>query len=320
MGSVADREDRRQGALLIAGPTASGKSALALDLARRIGGVVVNVDSMQVYRDLRILTARPSLADEAAVPHALYGTIDGAENFSVGRYLEAARPVLQAAWQAGQVPILTGGTGLYFKALTEGLSEIPHVPEPVRAQARTACEGVATADLHARLDPASRTLIRPTDRMRVMRALEVFTATGQPLSVFHSARTLALLADRPLTCLFLAPERTRLRQAIDARFESMVRDGALDEVALLAARHLDPMLPVMRAHGAPALMAYLAGKMTLPDAIARGQADTRAYVKRQFTWFRNQMPGWRWLDDSVDRAVLAGEIARMFDRVATDGA
>jgi tRNA dimethylallyltransferase len=310
----------RQGALLIAGPTASGKSALALALARRIGGVVINVDSMQVYRDLRILTARPSPADEAAAPHALYGVIDGAENFSVGRFLEAVRPLLHAARQAGEVPILTGGTGLYFKALEQGLSQIPPVPEAVRDDVRARCEGLTTADLHARLDQDSRLLIRPTDRMRVMRALEVFAATGQPVSAFHARREGELLADHALTRLFLVPERGRLKQAIDARFEAMVQEGAIDEAAALAARRLDPMLPVMRAHGAPALMAHLRGEMSLKQAIARGQADTRAYVKRQFTWFRNQMSGWRWIDDSVDRGSLADDIAGMFGPKTRDSA
>jgi tRNA dimethylallyltransferase len=299
-------------AVLIAGPTASGKSAFALALAKATGGVVINTDSMQVYRDLRVLTARPSDEEVAQAPHALYGVIDGAENFSAARYQALAAAAIREAQTHGRLPILTGGTGLYFKALEEGLSDIPPVPDAVREAVRATCEGVPTAALHARLaahlpDEAAR--LRASDRLRVMRALEVLAATGKGVSQFHGARAPGPLAGAPLARLFLAPERAALHAAIDRRFVGMIAAGALDEVRALAARGLSPLLPIMRAHGAPALMAHLKGEMTLEAAILRGQADTRSYVKRQFTWFRHQMPGWRWLEDEAARTAALAQLA-----------
>ncbi|MFN3689024.1 tRNA (adenosine(37)-N6)-dimethylallyltransferase MiaA [Salinarimonas sp.] len=285
-------------AVLIAGPTASGKSALALSLAERVGGVVIDADSMQVYRDLRVLTARPSPEEEARVPHDLYGFVDGAENYSVARYVEDARAAIARARETGRLPILCGGTGLYFKALTHGLSDIPPVPEAVRARVRAACEGIETPALHARLaaqDPLAAARLRPSDRLRVMRALEVFAATGRSLLSFHGERVPGPLADAPLVRLFLAPARESVRARIDARFLAMMEAGALDEVRALAARGLDPMLPVMRAHGVPGLIAHLEGRATIEEAIARGQADTRAYAKRQATFFRNTLPEFPWI-------------------------
>ena len=280
------------GAVLIAGPTASGKSALAIRLAEATGGIVVNADSMQVYRDLRILTARPDPAEEARVPHRLFGFVDGAVNYSAGHYLRDAAAAL-AAIGTVRLAIFAGGTGLYFKALTEGLSQIPAVPDAVRERVRRDSEGVATPDLHRRLaarDPETAARLLPSDRQRVQRALEVLAASGQPLVAFHGEREPGPLAGRPLTKLFLSPDRDVLRARIDARFEAMMAAGALAEVAALAARGLDPMLPVMRAHGVPGLIAHLAGDLSLKGAIAKGQADTRAYAKRQFTFFRHQVP------------------------------
>lgn len=307
----------RYDAVLIAGPTASGKSAYAIEIARLTGGAIVNADSMQVYRDLRVLTARPDPVEEASAPHRLYGFVDGAENFSVGRYAAAASLEIAALWQAATIPILTGGTGLYFQALEQGLSRIPPLPQPVRERVRAACEGVGTAELHARLaerDPAGAATLRPSDRLRVMRALEVFEATGRSLSSFHGERDPGILAGKRLLKLFLAPDRASLHDRINRRFEAMIGSGALDETRALAARGLDPLLPVMRAHGAPALMAHLRGEMGLNEAVQRGQADTRAYVKRQFTWFRNQMQGWTWLDSEAQRqdalVLLSGQEAR----------
>ncbi len=286
-------------ALLIAGPTASGKSALALDVARRRNGVVINADSMQVYRDLRILTARPTKEEEAAAPHRLYGHVDGAVNHSVARWLADATAVLSEVEAEGRLPIFCGGTGLYFKALTDGLSDIPAVPDDVRAAVRAACEGRETPELHARLaacDPASAARLRPSDRLRVMRALEVHAATGRSIAAFWDTRAPGPLSGDGVEKVFLAPDRAEIRARIDARFLAMMEAGTLDEVAALAARRLDPMLPVMRAHGVPGLIAALEGRMSLAEAIAKGQADTRAYAKRQVTWFRNSMPGWRWVE------------------------
>ncbi|MER2268003.1 tRNA (adenosine(37)-N6)-dimethylallyltransferase MiaA [Methylobacterium oxalidis] len=285
-------------AILIAGPTASGKSALATALALRHGGVVVNTDSMQVYRDLRVLTARPSPEEEARVEHRLYGHVDGAVNHSAGHFARDAERLV--AGLGGRLPVFVGGTGLYFRALEEGLSDLPPVPEAVRAAVRAEAEGRPTEALHADLaerDPEGAAGLRPSDRARVLRALEIHAATGRPLASFHGSRVPGPLAGRALRKIFLAPDREILRARIDARFRAMMAAGALDEVARLRERGLDPLLPIMRAHGVPGLLAHLNGDVTLEEAILRGQADTRRYAKRQFTWFRHQMGGdWAWTD------------------------
>jgi len=283
------------GAVLIAGPTASGKSALAIEIARRTGGTVVNADSMQVYADLRVLSARPSAAEEAMVPHRLYGHVDGAVNYSAMRYAADVTTLLAELRESGSLPILVGGTGLYFKAVTEGFSAMPPVPEDVRAAFRSHAEGRETAALHAELaacDPAMAERLRPSDRMRIMRALEVFRATGRSLASFQGEREPGPLGHVPTLRLFVHPEREAVRERIDRRFEVMMGEGALDEVARLRLRGLDPLLPIMRAHGVPGLIAHLDGEISLDEAIRRGQADTRAYAKRQVTWFRHQMEGW----------------------------
>jgi tRNA dimethylallyltransferase len=286
------------GAVLIAGPTASGKSALGIKLAQGLDGVVINADSMQVYRDLRVITARPAPAEEAEAPHRLYGHVDAAVNFSVGRYVADATQVLQEI-KGRKLPIFVGGTGLYFKALAEGLSDMPPVPEEIREQVRRDSEGLETPELHRLLserDPETARTLRPSDRLRVQRALEIFAATGQPLVSFHGARQPGPFAAIPVIKLFLAPDRNELRRRIDARFLAMMDQGALDEVRALGERNLDPMLPAMRAHGVPGLLAHLRGEIPLDEAIAKGQGDTRRYAKRQFTWFRHQLPDWQWVE------------------------
>jgi tRNA dimethylallyltransferase len=286
------------GAVLIAGPTASGKSALGIKLAQRLDGLVINADSMQVYRDLRVITARPTPAEEAETPHRLYGHVDADVNFSVGRYVADATQILQEI-KGRKLPIFVGGTGLYFKALTEGLSDMPPVPEEVREQVRRDSEGLETSELHRLLserDPETARTLRPSDRLRVQRALEIFAATGQPLVSFHGARQPGPLADVPVIKLFLEPDRDELRRRIDARFLRMIEQGALDEVKALGERNLDPMLPAMRAHGVPGLLAHSRGEISLNEAITKGQGDTRRYAKRQFTWFRHQLPDWQWVE------------------------
>jgi len=284
-------------ALLIAGPTASGKSALAVTLAERHGGVIVNADSMQVYRDLRIITARPSLEDEARVPHRLYGHVDAAENYSVGRWCADVREVLAEIHKAGRLPIIVGGTGLYFKALTQGLSAVPPTPPEIRAAVRARCDAEGAAALHAELarrDPAMAAKLRPADSMRIARALEVLEATGRSLADWHRDGMPAILGPDAALKFFLAVDRVELRRRIDARFDAMLAAGALEEVRALAARGLDPMLPAMKAHGVPWLRRYVTGDISLPEAAEGGKQDTRRYTKRQFTWFRHQMPGWTW--------------------------
>jgi tRNA dimethylallyltransferase len=297
-------------ALLIAGPTASGKSAVALELARLFDATIVNADSMQVYRDLRILTARPNEAEEKLARHALFGVVDGAVNHSVGLWLSDARIAAERAFSESRPAIFVGGTGLYFRALTQGLSDIPAVPPSIRERTRAEAEGLPTPELHARLaakDPQTAARLRPSDRQRVLRALEVFAATGLSLVALQGARGAPFLGEGEWTGLFLAPDRAALNQTIDARFDAMIAAGALDEAATLAVRRLDPALPVMRAHGVPHLIHHLAGRLTLEEAADRGKLDTRQYAKRQFTWARHQMAGFEWVAPAV--AAKTGESA-----------
>ena len=295
-------------AILIAGPTASGKSALAMRLAERRGGVVINADSMAVYRDLAILTGRPDAADLARVPHRLYGHRDAAEPHSVGIWLEEAAAELRRAWAMGALPVVVGGTGLYFKALTEGLSDIPAVPESVRAAVRAEAAGLAPEALHARLrarDPLTAAGLRASDPQRVIRALEVLAATGRPLAAFQASRAAPVLPLSRVQAIALAPERASLRAAIDARFDRMMASGALAEVARLRDRGLDPALPAMRALGVPPLLAHLAGDLSLAEAVARSKAETRAYAKRQETFARHQLAGFARAAPEAAAALLA---------------
>jgi tRNA dimethylallyltransferase len=281
-------------AVLIAGPTASGKSALALALAERIGGTIVNADSMQVYCDLRVVTARPTPAEEARVPHRLYGHVDAAANYSVGQYLADARAALDDCRRNGRTAIFVGGTGLYFKALTAGLAAVPPIPPEIRDNVRARLAEHGAPALHAeltRLDPAAAARLSPNDRTRVARALEVVEATGRPLADWQAHGLPALIgADAPR--VFISPDRAALYAGIDARFSTMIAAGALDEVRLLAARRLDPLLPAMKAHGVPWLIRHLGGEITLEKAAHHARLDTRHYAKRQFTWFRHQLGDW----------------------------
>ena len=277
-------------ALLIAGPTASGKSALAISLARKLGGAVINADSMQVYADLHVLSARPAPAEMASAPHLLFGHVEGAVNYSVGRWLEDAAAAIASVRAQGLLPVITGGTGLYFKALTQGLSEIPAVPAEIRAQVRAEAEGATPPELHAKLaalDPIMAAKLRLSDPQRILRALEILAATGQSLASFQGARSAPLLADA--AGIFLAADRAELGARINRRFDAMVAGGALEEVRALMQRGLDPALPVMRAHGVPALAAHVRGELPLEAACEIGRADTRAYARRQYTFARNQL-------------------------------
>jgi tRNA dimethylallyltransferase len=298
---------KRPSAILVAGPTASGKSALALRLALATGGVLINADSMQVYDDLRILTARPSVVDEAKAPHRLFGHVDGAENYSVARWLEAARLALDVARRADQMPIFVGGTGFYFKALTQGLSGIPGVPSEVRTAVRARGAEASSADLHAELaarDPVMAARLRPSDPQRILRALEVLEATGQSLAAFQGARTAPLLDIANTRAIFLNPARDALKQRINARFDAMIEAGALTEAEALRRRNLDRSLPLMRAHGLRHLIAHLKGEIPLSEASELAKRDTRTYARRQFTFARHQLPGFVWADE-VEAAALA---------------
>ncbi|TCK23290.1 tRNA dimethylallyltransferase [Ancylobacter aquaticus] len=284
----------RPRAVLIAGPTASGKSALALALAERTGGVVINADSMQVYRDLRVLSARPTREEEARAPHRLYGHVDGGEDYSVAHWLEDARAALAEAEREGRLPIFTGGTGLYFKALTQGLSPIPAIPADIRERVRGL--GLDAPALHARLgevDPETAARLRPSDTQRLMRALEVFEATGRPLARWQETPPEApVLAPETSVRLFLATDRTALRARIAERFHAMMGEGALEEARALLARELPADRTLLKAHGMPWFARHLAGEIPLDDAIEGAILDTRHYAKRQDTWFRHQLAGW----------------------------
>ncbi len=281
--------------MLIAGPTASGKSALALTLAEQFGGTIVNADSMQVYRDLRIITARPPPEEEARVPHMLYGHVDAAENYSTGRWLKEVAVVLEDIHAARRLPILVGGTGLYFSALTKGLAAVPPIPPDIREEVRgrLAREGVAPlrAELE-RLDPKTAARLRINDRSRISRALEVVKATGRSITDWHKEGMPPVLDSKKTAKVFLSVDRKQLVDRIEARFDAMLAAGALDEVRGLAARKLDPTLPAMKAHGVPWLIRHLKGELGVDQAAAGGKMDTRRYAKRQVTWFRNQLPDW----------------------------
>jgi tRNA dimethylallyltransferase len=293
---MTDRAAKR--AVLIAGPTASGKSALALTLAEALGGTIINADAMQVYRDLRILTARPSPAEEARVPHLLYGHVDAAEDYSVGRWCVDASAALPVVKRGGRLPILTGGTGLYFKALTHGLAAVPPIPAQIRAAVRARLEREGIAALYAELserDGATARRLMPGDRARITRALEVVLATGRSLTDWHREGMTPALDPQLAVKVFLDVDRGELYRRINARFDAMLQAGALDEVRAMASRRLDPALPAMKAHGVPWLIRHINGEIDLAAAVEAAKRDTRRYTKRQATWFRHQLPDWTWI-------------------------
>jgi tRNA dimethylallyltransferase len=300
--------------ILIAGPTASGKSALALALAEKLGGTIINADSMQVYRDLRIITARPTPEEEARVPHRLYGHVDAAENFSVGRWCAEAADVLAATQREARVAIVVGGTGLYFSALTQGLAAVPPIPAQIRNEVRGRLASDGVEALHAELtrrDPTAAARLMPGDRARVTRALEVVLATGRSLLLWHEANMPAPVDAALAAKVFLMPDRDELLRRIDARFDAMMAAGALDEVRALAERDLDPNLPAMKAHGVPWLIRHRNGEIALAEAIEGGKRDTRQYTKRQATWFRNQLPDFVWVEPERTLAAVEGQLSAL---------
>jgi tRNA dimethylallyltransferase len=285
----------RKRAALIAGPTASGKSGVALDLAERHGGIVINADSMQVYRELAILTARPTPKDEARAPHALYGHVAAREGYSVARWIEDVRRALREAEARGLRPIIVGGTGLYFKALLEGLSPIPPVPAEVRTYWRAQAERLGAAGVHlvlAQRDPEMAGRLDPADTQRITRALEVLEATGRSLAVWQRAAGEPVLAAAETDRYVVHIDRGELYARCDRRLDAMLRAGALEEVAGLLRLDLDPALPVMRALGVQALAEFLTGRRNLDEAVAAAKAQTRQYAKRQLTWLKRNMITW----------------------------
>lgn len=288
-------------ALFIAGPTASGKSAFALKAAECRNGVIINADSMQVYRDLPVLTACPSADEQARVPHRLYGFLDGSEVCSAAFWAETAMDEIESAWSVGKLPILVGGTGMYFKVLLDGIAKVPDIPDEIRSAVRRECEQDGSKALHRQLqdiDSEAAARLAPGDSQRVSRAVEVFRATGIALSTWQKDTPPGPMAefDRAgaVDKTVIIPERRDLYQRCDLRFDYMLTAGAIAEVEALLARQLSPDLPIMRALGVPALTAYLGGTISLDAAAAEAKMQTRRFAKRQLTWLRNQFS--RWID------------------------
>lgn len=282
-------------AVLIAGPTASGKSDAALALAQRLGGVIINADSMQVYREAPILTAQPSAADKARAPHLMYGHVGAREVYSVGRWRDDAIAAL--ATLDGRTPIFVGGTGMYFMALTDGLAAIPAIPPEVRDAARALLEEIGVEELHARLaarDPLTASKLRPSDPQRTLRAWEVLQATGRPLAAWQDAPTQPVLKDRKIAAFVLDPPRPILRARIAARFAAMVEAGGLAEAVALCG--LDPALPAAKLLGLAPLQALAAGTLSKDQALEAAITGTRQFAKRQMTWFRHRMSHYSWFD------------------------
>jgi tRNA dimethylallyltransferase len=291
--------------VIIAGPTASGKSALALAFADQIGGMIINADALQCYRDLAILTARPDAEAQARAPHRLYGFLNAAERGSVGSWRALALAEIAAAVASGSVPIVVGGTGLYLHALQYGLAPFPDIPDAIRREAATlhrALGGAVFRERLAALDPVTAVRLPAGDTQRLVRAYAVARATGMPIGAWHD-RTRCATSYRFVTIL-LMPARDRLYAACNARFIAMLERGALAEAAALAARGLDPSLPAMKAVGLPELLSHLRGEMTLADATAAAQEATRRYAKRQMTWFRHRLHPDLVLDEQYSESLL----------------
>ncbi|MDT9597808.1 tRNA (adenosine(37)-N6)-dimethylallyltransferase MiaA [Sphingosinicella rhizophila] len=294
---------------LIAGPTASGKSALALALAERADGVIINADSAQVYRDLNTLSARPGREDESRAPHRLYGYRDGAEPCSAAAWAEDAKAEIGAAHDSGKLPILAGGTGLYLRTLLDGIAPIPEIDPEVRARVRALPVAQSFAAL-ASEDPAAAERIRPNDAVRIARALEVVRATGRPIAVWHEERTGGISENIDLAPLILLPPRDWLYERCDRRFENMFQEQGIEEVSSLLKRELHPLVPVMRAIGVPEIAGYLAGKLSREQALEAGRTATRRYAKRQYTWFSRQPPAdWPRREKPVDCEPLNDALA-----------
>lgn len=287
--------------LILTGPTASGKSALALAVAGGYRGAVINADSQQVYKDLQVLSARPPTRDTALVPHHLYGHIDGATNYSTGDWLREITHVLEACWAQGVLPIVTGGTGLYIKALMHGMAEMPAAPMELRQRGHALLEQIglpAFAETLLKRDPLLEGTIDTQNPQRLMRAWEMLELTGRSIRIWQKNTALPF-PQATMLAYALMPMRPTLYKSIDDRVHDMVRDGALDEVKQLAGRGLSPHLPVMKGQGVREFAAYLAGDLSRQDAITDTQTNTRRYAKRQLTWLRNQIEEITWLSPEI---------------------
>ena len=302
---------------LIAGATASGKSALALALAEQQRGLIINADSAQVYRDLRIVSARPSREEEACAPHRLYGYRDGASACSAADWANDAKAAIRDAQQQGRLPILVGGTGLYIRTLLEGIAPIPPIDPDIRAEVRA----LPVADAHALLvreDPAAAERLRPSDTTRVARALEVVRSTGRPLGEWQKEKVGGIAGDVRLIPLILLPPRDWLYARCDRRFETMMSEEGLAEVEALLERRLDPAVPVMRAIGVPEIARFLSGELSREQALDAGRIATRQYAKRQYTWFSRQPPAaWPRFTEPLDCEGLANALAGLEEQIGS---
>ena len=299
-----------ESAILIAGPTASGKSRLALELARSLNGIIINADSMQVYRELRVLTARPDSQQEALAPHRLYGIISACTQFSVRRWLDLAIAEIDIARRTGQVPIIVGGTGLYLQALTEGIAVIPDIPQDIRRRTRALMADGGAAGVYDALklkDPVMAERLNSKDSQRLVRALEVIDGTGISLAEWHARLDTTSVLPGSWRGFILSWPRSELYNRCDRRMEQMLEHGALDEVRALVDLDLDPSLPAMKALGVPVLIKLIRGEMDQASAVALAQQATRRYAKRQMTWFHNKMCSWHRLN-AQDSESLPGKI------------
>jgi tRNA dimethylallyltransferase len=295
-----------QDAILITGPTASGKSAFAVEMAKRHNGVVINADSMQVYDTLHVLTARPFEQDMQGVPHYLYGHVPASQHYSTGEWFRDALALLEAVRGEGRIPVFVGGTGLYFMALTGGLSNMPAVPTAIRNAIRQRLHEEGPGALHVVLgqkDPETAETLRPGDGQRIARALEIFEATGQSIRLFQARQGPVAIDPTKALKIVVLPERDVLRRRIDRRFAQMLDGGAIEEVKALLSLQLAAEMPAMKAIGVPQIAAMLAGTMTRTEVIETASAATRQYAKRQMTWFRNQLDeSWLRWDPHTDDA------------------
>ena len=306
--------------VLIAGPTASGKSRLALDLATSLNGVIINADSMQVYQELRVLTARPNLEQEAIACHRLYGIIPARTQFSVRRWLDLAITEIEIARSAGKVPIVVGGTGLYLQALTEGIAVIPDIPEDIRRRTRDLMADVGVAGVYDALkvrDPVMANRLKSTDSQRLVRALEVIEGTGISLAEWQARKVTTSILPGNWQGFILNWPRSELYNRCDRRLEQMLEHGALDEVNTLMDLNLDPSLPVMKALGVPVLIKLIRGEVDRASALASAQQATRRYAKRQTTWFENKMCSWNRLNAQDSESLLGTIISFMSKNMLT---
>ncbi|MDA0782761.1 MAG: tRNA (adenosine(37)-N6)-dimethylallyltransferase MiaA [Rickettsiales bacterium] len=280
---------RNKPVIILFGPTASGKSSLAMSVASKIDAVIINCDSKQLYKEIPIITAQPTEDEKNLIPHEMYGVISVSEHCSVGRWLDMVKPVIERAWAKGKIPMLVGGTGMYIKYLTQGIPQMPDIEEKIRQQVRRLVSKEGSEAVYAKLDDVMRQKLEPSDRQRVARAYEVLLQTGESLAYWQEQPTIPVFNDAAYHKFFLSPDRQKVYENCNTRFDKMIGEGVLGEMESLQKMNLSEELPSMKSHGVPELLAYLKGDMTIEDAVEQAKKNTRHYIKRQFTWFRGQM-------------------------------